>query len=222
MSKIRNLKAALDFLGQLREHNDRAWFEANRALYEEARSSFEGLVGDLISSFGPVDDLAGVSPKECIFRINRDVRFSKDKSPYKTAMGALMGSAGRKSGARSYYLHIEPEGGSMLAGGLYDPSSEELGKIRAALAEDSRPLKKILAAPEFQRHFGGISGESLKSAPQGYPKDHPEIELLRRKQFIAVESLDDETVASGDLVPLALKSYKAMKPFLLYLESALE
>jgi uncharacterized protein (TIGR02453 family) len=222
MGKNHDLRKTLDFLKLLRENNDRGWFDANRPLYEEARAAFEALVGELIARFETVDDLAGVTPKECIFRINRDLRFSRDKSPYKTAMGAVLGPGGRKSKVRSYYLHIEPDGGSMLAGGLYDPSPAELGKVRNAIAENSKPLNKIVAAPDFARYFGGLSGESLKTAPQGIPKDHPEIKLLRMKQFLAVHSLEDELVVSEDLVPSALRIFKAMKPLLIHLERALE
>ncbi|MEI6876277.1 MAG: DUF2461 domain-containing protein [Spirochaetota bacterium] len=211
----------LDFLRALRDNNDRAWFEAHRGEYEKARSAFEDLVGELIMSFGAVDDLGGVTVKECMFRINRDVRFSNDKSPYKSAMGAVLGRGGRKSTGRSYYLHLEPDGQSLLAGGLHAPTAEELGKMRASLAEDSRAFRKIITTPDFVRYFGALEGESLKTAPQGYPKDHPDIALLRMKQFLAMHPLDDELVASGNLVPEALTVFKAMKPFVVYVERAL-
>jgi uncharacterized protein (TIGR02453 family) len=222
MAATVDLRPVLDFLIGLRDNNDRGWFEDNRPSYIDARAAFEALVGELIYRFDTVDDLGGVSPRECIFRINRDLRFSKDKTPYKTAMSALLGRRGRKSALPSYYLHIEPEGKSMLAGGLWEPESSELGKIRQALADDAKSFKKIIAAPAFVRHFGGLSGDSLKTAPMGYPKDHPEIELLRRKQFMAIETLDDETVATAELVPLALDSFRAMRPLLDYLGSELE
>jgi uncharacterized protein (TIGR02453 family) len=220
MRKASERKAILDFLRALRDHNDREWFEDNRNRYEEARAVFLELVGELIDRFGPVDDLGGVTVKECAFRINRDVRFSKDKSPYKTVMSAVLGRGGRKSGVRSYYFHIESDGLSFLAGGLYAPSPKELGAVRQALAEDARPLKKILRAPDFVRAFGALGGESLKTAPSGYPKDHPDIELLRLKQFLVMHRLSDEDVLSEDLIPHSLGVYKAMKPFLLYLEEA--
>lgn len=214
-------KATLDFLRELRGNNDREWFEANRSRYEEARASFLETVGDLIDRFDQVDDLGGVTIKECVFRINRDLRFSNDKSPYKTAMSALLGRGGRKSTGRTYYFHIEPEGQSLLVGGLHDPSVAELGKLRQALAEDAKPFKKIIRAPEFVRYFGALEGESLKTAPQGYPKDHPDIELLRMKQFMAIHRLGDDTVCSENLVSHALAVFKAMKPFLIYIESVL-
>ena len=209
----------LDFLGGLGDNNNREWFEANRPRYEAARACFLGLVGDLLAAFDPVDDLGGVTVKECVFRINRDLRFSNDKSPYKTAMSALLGRGGRKSAGRTYYFHIEPDGRSILAGGLYDPSSAQLGKMRQALAEDAQPLRKIARAPDFSRYFGTVSGESLKTAPQGYPKDHPDIELLRLKQFMAIHRLDDDTLCSDDLIPRVMMVFKAMKPFVLYVES---
>lgn len=221
MTPTKSRSPVLGFLRDLRDHNSREWFEANRSRYEDARAVFLGLVGDLIDRFDSVDDLGGVTVKECVFRINRDVRFSKDKSPYKTAMSALLGRGGRKSGARSYYFHLEPEGKSILAGGLYEPRPAELGKIREALAEDARPLKKILAAPDFVRYFGELAGESLKTAPQGYPKDHPDIALLRRKQFMVAHGMDDDLAASNKLIPRALEVFKAMKPFAAYLESTL-
>lgn len=215
------MDAALAFLRDLRYDNDRAWFEANRPRYDAARTAFETLVSDLLTRFNAVDDLGGVSPRDCVFRINRDVRFSADKSPYKTAFGALLGPEGRKSGVRSYYLHVEPDGNSMLAGGLHTPSPADLGKVRDAIVRDSASLEAILADPDFVRWFGGLSGDSLKTAPRGYPKDHPSIGLLRRTRFLAVHTLADAELSSPDLVPKALEVYSAMKPFLLWLESVL-
>jgi uncharacterized protein (TIGR02453 family) len=218
---MRDRQCILDFLRLLRDNNDRLWFEENRSQYEEARAAYEGVVEELIARFGSVDDIGGVTARECMFRINRDLRFSKDKSPYKVAMGALIGRRGRKSGARSYYFHVEPDGRSFLAGGLYDPTADQLGRMRHALAAGAKPLKQILKAPTFVRYFGGLAGDSLKTAPQGYPKDHPEIELLRRKQFLVTHPLGDDMVVSHVLVPHALRVFKAMKPFLLYIEDVL-
>jgi uncharacterized protein (TIGR02453 family) len=221
-AELHDRRVILDFLRALRDNNSREWFEANRPLYEDARATFNALVGDLIARFDPVDDLGGVTVKECVFRINRDLRFSNDKSPYKTVMSALLGRGGRKTTGRSYYFHIEPDGQSILAGGLYDPSPMELGKMRQALAEDAGRFKKILRGPEFVRHFGALGGESLKTAPQGYPKDHPDIELLRMKQFMVIHQLGDDLICSENLVPHVLTVFKAMKPFEVYIESVLE
>jgi uncharacterized protein (TIGR02453 family) len=221
VAAIHGRQSILDFLRKLRDNNNHEWFETNRSQYEEARTCFLGLVDDLIAAFGQVDDLGGVTVKECVFRINRDLRFSNDKTPYKTAMTALLGRGGRKSTGRTYYFHIEPDGQSILAGGLWDPSSGQLGKMRQALAENSGRFKKILDAPDFVRYFGALSGESLKTAPQGYPKDHPDIELLRMKQFMAIHRLDDGMIRSDNLIPHVLTVFKAMKPFVVYIESVL-
>lgn len=212
------MKAALDFLKGLAAHNDRAWFEAHRPGYEAARAAQDGLVAELISRFGAVDDLGGVAPKDCAFRINRDVRFSADKSPYKTHLGALLGPAGRKSSVRSYYLHIEQDGRSMLAGGLHSPDRAQLDRVREAIAANPAPLRRLDAAPEFRRLFGGLSGEALKTIPRGYPKDHPDADLLRMTQYLAVRPVSDAELLSPGFVDLALEAFAAMKPLLLWLE----
>ncbi len=165
--------AMLDFLRELRSHNDRDWFEAHRARYEVARAAFQGIVGELIDRFDAVDDLGGVTVKECLFRINRDVRFSKDKQPYKTAMTALLGRGGRKTAGRTYYFHIEPDGRSMLAGGLYDPSPEQLAKMRAALAENAWPLRKILASDGLSAVLEPWRAIPSRSPPRATPRTIP-------------------------------------------------
>lgn len=211
-------RAILDFLRDLRAHNERDWFEAHRSRYEAARSSFMQLLGELIEALGAVDELGGATPKDCAFRINRDVRFGLDKTPYKSTMSALIGPLGRKSGVRSYYFHLEPDGASMLAGGLHSPSPAQLGALRDAIAKDSAPLKRIAAAKNFKTYFGQLSGGSLKTAPQGFPKDHRDIELLRLKTILAIHPMSDDFVCNGDIVGHAGEVFKAMKPFLLYLE----
>ena len=180
-----NLRDTLDFLRDLRAHNDRAWFDQNRKRYDSARGSFELLVTELIILSGSFEDLGSVTADQCIYRIYRDVRFSPDKTPYKTNMGAVIGKGGRKTVGRSYYLQIGPEGESFIAAGLYMPSKEQLELMRRAIASDSSPLRKILNKRDFKRYFSGLEGEQLKTAPQGYAKDHPDIDLLRYKQFLA-------------------------------------
>jgi uncharacterized protein (TIGR02453 family) len=160
-----SLKVSLDFLRDLRSHNNREWFQANRDRYEQARAAFESLAAELIAHFGEVDDLGSLSPADAIFRIHRDVRFSADKSPYKTNMGALLGKQGRKSTGRAYYFQIEPDGGSLAAGGLFMVSPQGLETVRQAIARDDRPLRDLIAAESFQRYFGTLGGEQVKTAP---------------------------------------------------------
>jgi uncharacterized protein (TIGR02453 family) len=216
----RELKATLGFLRELDEHNDRAWFTEHRAEYDAARGVFEDFVGAVIDAVGELEDLAGVTPDECMFRIYRDTRFSPDKRPYKTAMSAVIARGGRKPIGRSYYVHIQPGDESFVAGGLHSPTSAELDGVRRAIAADAAPLRAILAAPAFVATFGELHGESLKSAPQGYAKDHPAIDLLRRKQFLVSAVFSDADVLADDLVARVAADCAAMQPFLTYLYEA--
>ena len=211
-------QSTLDFLTQLKQHNEKPWFDAHKREYQQARGDFEALIGEVIARFEPIEDFTGVSPSDCIYRINRDIRFSKDKTPYKTNFGANMGRRGRKEPVRSYYVQIQPGGNSMIAGGVYMPSSQQLEQIRRAIADDAQPLREILAAPDFIRYFGELDGDSLKTAPAGYSKTHPDIDLIRRKQYLALHVMSDERVQQSDLVDHILTVCAAMKPFVVYLD----
>src|SRR3546814_892993 len=166
------------FLRQLAENNNRDWFAANKSIYLDARADTEMFTASLIgeaSRFDPT--LAGLAPKDCLFRIYRDTRFSKDKTPYKTHMGLWLCPEGRNANGPGYYLHIAP-GGSFLAGGYWMPEATHLKAIRQEIDYNSGELKRIINAPSFRKLYKGLDTEhSLKTAPQGYPKDHPEIEL---------------------------------------------
>jgi uncharacterized protein (TIGR02453 family) len=216
-----SLKPTLSFLRELRAHNDRQWFAEHKREYDAARAAFEGFVADLIEAVGAFEDLAGVTPDECMFRIYRDTRFSPDKTPYKYSMSAVIGRGGRKATGRGYYVHIQPDDESLVAGGLHSPSSAELDAVRRAIAADAAPLNRIVTREDFVRMFGALRGESLRTAPQGYPKDHPDIDLLRRKQYLAEHALSDAQVLSPDAVPQIAASCAALQPLLTYLQSVL-
>ena len=215
-----DLQATLSFLNDLSQTNSRPWFDTNRARYQQAAGAFEALVADVIAELGKLEDLGGVTPKDCIFRINRDVRFSRDKSPYKTQMGAVVGPNGRRSLVRSVYVHIEPHDASFIAGGLYEPNSEQLSHVRQHLAQDAQPFREIISAPEFVHWFGDMEGDRLKTAPQGYDRQHPDIDLLRYKQLLAFHRLKDADVVDDALVQRVVGARNAMQPFLAYLEEA--
>ena len=217
-----SLQYALDFLRDLRANNNREWFNKNRARYDKARAAYEDFVQAVIDRFGVVDDFVNLSAEQTMYRIHRDIRFSPDKTPYKTEMGALLGKEGRKSMGRSYYIHLQPDDNSFLATGLYMPSPAELEKVRRAIAEDSRPLRSILNAKDFKRYFGEMQGEQVKTAPKGYSKDDPDIDLLRYKQFMAVHPLTDQQMLADDLVDDVIERFKAMKPFADYLYGILD
>ncbi len=212
------LGPVLGFLDQLAHNNNKVWFDANRPAYEEARGIFEELVDSIIEPLRRSDGLgATLRAADCIPRINRDVRFSRDKSPYKTNFSAMIAPGGRKWVEQGYYLHIEPRGQSIVAGGLYMPSTEQLKRFRHAIATDATPFRKLIATPAFVKQFGALGGEKLKTAPQGYDRQHPNIDLLQHKQIIVARQFTDEEVLGGDLAAEVLKACKTMRPCLQYL-----
>jgi uncharacterized protein (TIGR02453 family) len=217
MADSPDLGLALRFLSKLKKNNNKPWFDANKEEYQEALAQFEQLVGRLIEGLGSLEDLDGLSPKDCIMRIYRDVRFSKDKSPYKTGFGAGIAPGGRKSGRMGYHLHVGP-GATIVASGLWEPTPEQIARFRNAIVKDAGEFKKIMGSQVFKRHFDGLYGDVLKTAPKGYPADHPEIEILRRKQVCVTEPFSDAVVGSPRFPALALESMKALKPFADYLD----
>jgi uncharacterized protein (TIGR02453 family) len=219
MADSLDMKPVLTFLTQLKKNNNRDWFEAHRPAYELAKSRFETLIEGLIDGLRPVDDLGDLQAKDCIMRIFRDVRFTKDKSPYRTNMGASIAPGGKHATRLPYYLHLEP-GGSLLAGGLYSPEKPQIDRLRAILAQDAGPLKAIAGDRTFKRLFGPLRGEKLKVVPRGYVAGHPEIELLKFKQIMAIHEFRDEEVLSARFPAQTLKVMAAMKPLLDYLDFA--
>ena len=216
-----DLKPVLTFLSGLQKNNNKPWFEQHRSAYEKARGEFEALVDELILGLGAIDDMHGIAAKDCIMRIYRDLRFSKDKSPYKIAMSASIGPGGRHAWRHNYFFHLEPPNRSMLAGGLHEPESAQINRFRAAIARDSRKFKAIVAERSFKGYFGEVKGEKLKTAPQGYDRDHPEIDLLRLKEVVAIHNLSDEQILSPGLATHLIKGCTVMKPFLDYLDTVL-
>lgn len=214
-------KSTLAFLSDLKKHNDRDWFQANKDRYLEAKADFEGLVGELIKRIAVFDpSVEGLDPAKCAFRIYRDARFSKDKSPYKTNFGAQL-SADKFKQRAGYYLHVEP-GNSFLGGGAYHPDPKWLKSIRDAIAEDGKFFRRLLAAAPFRKEFGELQGETLKSAPQGFPSDHPHIGLLRHKDFIAMRPCKDAEILAADFPRRASASYKALAPLNRFLNDVSE
>jgi len=209
-------KPTLAFLKDLRKNNNRDWFKTNKPRYEEAKDNVEGFLDALIQKVAKWDPSIGHhTGKSVMFRIYRDVRFSKDKSPYKTHFGAHISGAEKKSDIHSragYYIHIGA-GDSMIAGGAYMPQGPWIKNIRAAIDTNPAELKKILNKKAFKDTFGEIEGDKLKTAPKGYPKDHPEIELLRHKSFHVAHGCSDKEVLDIGFVNHAVKVCKTLYPF---------
>ncbi len=194
------MRVSLDFLALLKANNDREWFQANKSLYDEAKEEFEQFIAVLIPVIRGIDpDVDVVSPKECLFRIFRDVRFSKNKSPYKNNFGAFIARGGRKSPYAGYYLHMEP-GASFVGGGVYMPESHYLKAIRKEIFENIQEYKAVIEGGEFRKFFGGMFGEKLKTAPKGFPKDFPDIDMLKNKHYAVTHKVDDGFWFSDTLV----------------------
>ncbi len=211
----------LEFLSTLKENNDRDWFKANKQYYEEARAEFKSMVENLIPALAITNPLLGnLEAKDTIFRIYRDVRFSKDKSPYKIGMGAYMAPGGRKSLLAGYYLHIEP-GNSFLAGGSYCPKGDYLKSIRSEIYYNNSEFNTILNSDNFKKLFGEIEGSRLKRPPVGFPKDFEDIELLKFKDYTILHRIDDEAVERPDFLRTSVDVFNKMNPFIEFLNRAL-
>ena len=215
------MKNVLPFLEELKENNDRDWFQQNKSQYLEAKMEFESFIGDLIPQLAEIDkDIAGLEARQCVFRIYRDVRFSPDKSPYKLNMGAAMTKGGRKSPFATYYVHIEP-GNVFAGGGIWMPHAAALKAMRQEVYYNADEFKKILGSTEFTKHFSGLDGDKLKRPPRDFPADFPDIELLKYKSYIVGGRIDDTILPSGDLQGKLLEFFRALYPFNRFINRAL-
>lgn len=214
-------KTTLEFLAQLGKNNNKGWFEKNRPSYEIAKNNFKEFVEQLILNVSKFDpSVKHLLAKDCIFRINRDVRFSKNKDPYKNNFGAILAPGGKKSFAAGYYFQLQPDS-SFLAGGMWQPPSPQINAIRQEIDYNANEFKKIISNKKFKEYFGELSNEDkLKSVPKGYDKSHPEIELLKHKSFIVVHNLKDKDVLSGHLIKNSTAIFKVMHPFNSFLRRA--
>lgn len=213
----------LEFLANLEANNNREWFAENKAAYLAAKEDVENFTASLIAEASRFDPLLeGLLPKNCLFRIYRDTRFSKDKTPYKTHMGIWLTPAGKQGGGPGYYLHVAP-GASFLAGGLWMPPPEHLKAIRQEIDYNGATLKNIIHRAEFQTYFTQLDDDhSLKTAPQGYPKEHPDIGLLKLKSFTASHPLKDATLVRASASRQVVAGWKAIYPLVQFLRAAIE
>jgi uncharacterized protein (TIGR02453 family) len=196
-------KITLEFLNSLKHNNNREWFLKNQSLYKAAKNNFESFVQDVINGITGFDPMIkGLEVKNCVYRINRDIRFSNDKTLYKSHLGAFIG----------YYFHVEP-GNSMIAGGAYMPPSPWLNAIRENISDEPEKFLKIISEKNFIKYFGQIEGEKLKSAPKGYKADHPLIDHLKFKSFLVTSQVSDKDVLDAGFPGLVINVFKAMKPF---------
>ncbi len=216
-------KMVLEFLADLSANNDREWFQANRVRYDKARLAVEQFVNQLIPLLGSFDEkVKYLQAKDCMFRIFRDVRFSANKAPYKTNMGAWITHAGRKSSGPGYYLHLQP-GGSFLAAGVYMPDPDQLKRLRKEVYYHTDKFLKLLHDPALRRYFGDLDEmDKAKLAPRDFPKDFQHIELLKHRHYIVSAPLTDEQVTSDDFLNFVHQAFHSACPFNSFLKSGLD
>jgi uncharacterized protein (TIGR02453 family) len=217
--------ATIKFLKDLKKNNNKPWFDANRKRYEEAKADFANFIQQVIDAHGKKDKtIAAIKAKDCLFRINRDVRFSKDKSPYKTNFGASINKGGKKAfSTAGYYFHLEP-GQCFVGGGIYQPMPEELRKVRQEIDYNFKDFKKIVGSKKFKSLYGDLdkSAEySLSRVPKGYEPDNPAAEYLKLKSYIAFVSLKDEELNSKTLVKKATAAFETLQPLIDFINESL-
>lgn len=215
----------LKFLSQLKKNNNKPWFDAHRAQYEAAKIDYLNFIQLVIDDQQKSDTtITGISSKDCMFRINRDIRFSKDKTPYKTHFGAAIDRGGRKSIYACYYFHLET-GNTFAGGGLWRPEPPNLKKVRQEIDYNWKDFESILKNKNFKKTFGDLfqGGEvKLSTVPKGYDKDNPAIEYLKLKSLFAEQNFSDEELTKSSLHKKTVTAFKTIQPLLQFINRALE
>lgn len=216
-------KNTFKFLSKLEQNNNKPWFDAHRPIYEVAKADVLEFCAALIKELGKRD--AGISmlePKQCVFRINRDVRFSKNKAPYKNNMGMYFNSQGKKSDTAGYYIHLQP-GASFVAAGMWQPPAPLLAKVRQEIDYNFVEWKKILNTSAFKKNTDGLrTNDKLVRPPKGYDEENPAIEFLKYKSFVASVALEDEKFTDKDAVKNVMNFCKIAEPFVMFLNKGLD
>ena len=208
-------KTAFSFLKELDKNNNREWFDANKPKFKLINAAVKAFGESLKSGLEATDSISQVK----LFRIYRDVRFSKDKTPYKSHFGIAF--TREKPALRGgYYIHLKP-GDSFIATGFWDPNKEDLFRVRKELEMDAEEFRHILANKTLQKAWGRLEGEAVKTAPKGFSKEHPNIELIRHKQFIFRHSYTDKEVLQNTFYEDVLHRFKAIRPFFDYMSAVL-
>ena len=217
-----NFSNAIKFLEELSLNNNREWFNLNKERYSIIKEEFDQFIENLIPKIRQIDPGIGpVTAKDCVFRIYRDVRFSANKDPYKTHLGAHISSGGRKTTFAGYYFHLQP-GQTFVASGAYQPSPEALKEIRYEMYDNIEEFLKIVSGKDFKKYFGEIAGEKGKLAPKGFPKDFPQIELIKHKSFEIWHQIKNEQLFDGKIENTILDAVKIAVPFNKFLNKAIQ
>lgn len=215
----------LKFLRALRKNNNKTWFDANRGRYEVARKDFETLIQEVIDRHARKDpDLQGLVARNCLYRINRDIRFSHDKTPYKKNFAASLDKGGKKSGLAGYYFHFEP-GNSFIGAGIWQPPSEKMKKIRQEIEYCTDEFEKILHHKKFRAFFPSLfdgEGVKLKKIPRGFDKDHPSAPYVSYRSWMILYDLSDNLLLSDKLLKNVTDAFAQAQPFVHFINRSLE
>ncbi len=218
--------STLTFLKNLKKNNHKTWFDTNRKTYDVAKADYADLVNEVIKGLGKKDaSIASLSAKECVFRINRDVRFSKNKDPYKTNMGMYLSRGGKKSIFSGYYFHLEPGGKSFAAGGLWMPEADVIKKVRQEIDYNWDEFNKIIHHKKFISSYKALQreeGMTLSREPKGYEKDNPAIEYIKLKSWVATTPFTDAQLTSNNLAKDIVAAFEVLQPLILFLNKAVE
>lgn len=206
-------KKYFNFLNELKLNNNKEWFHKNKPVFDQLKLEFEEIVSELINSLSEFDSgIKNLSPKDCVFRIYKDIRFSKDKTPYKTNFGAFFVPGGKKSGMAGYYLHIEP-GECFIGGGIYMPPPPILKKLRDEVFYNFDELTEIISDKNFKKHFKEISGSKTTMMPKGFDKNFKGAEYLKYKDYTVLCQVNDDFYLQKDAFRKIVEIFKTMKPF---------
>jgi uncharacterized protein (TIGR02453 family) len=216
-------KETIDFLKKLKKNNSKEWFDNNRTSYSSAKENYLVFVSEVLQKMKSIDNtLQDIQPKNCVFRINRDVRFSANKDPYKTNFGASFSKGGKKIACAGYYFHLEP-GACFIGGGYWMPMADDLHKIRQEIDYSFDEFKKIINEKKFINYFVSLdTKEKLVRPPKGYEKDNPALECLKLKNFIVMSTIDDSELLGDGLIKKVIAHFQAMKPLVDFLNRAIE
>ncbi|HEX6428177.1 MAG TPA: DUF2461 domain-containing protein [Niastella sp.] len=212
-------KSGFDFLQKLKKNNHRDWFNAHKTKYQQELELVEQFAEALLHELNKHDEIETLSGKKSLHRIYRDIRFSSDKTPYKSNWSGNFKRA-TKFRRGGYYFHLEP-GNSYIVGGFWGPNAQDLKRIRDDIAFDATPLRKILKSKSFTSTFGSLQGEQLKTAPKGFEAGHEAIDLLRYKQFLLIRRFSDKEVLSDHFLKAVNQTFKNMRPFFDYMSEVL-
>ncbi len=218
-------QSTFDFLVRLKDNNNKEWFAENKKTYALAKDNYYQLANEILTECQKFDEsLSDLTHKDCVFRINRDIRFSADKSPYKTNIGIVLSPGGKKAASASYYLHIEP-GASFIGGGLWMPPSDILLKVRKEISWFYDELKAIISHSDLTQYYSSFDSNmahKLTRAPKGFSEDDPAIDLLKLKSFVFTAPIPDKIILTDDFINVAVEHFKSIRPALDFINRAIQ